>query len=171
MKSEDKNNEVKESFCYLMFDGAHYKIGKSVDPEKRLKEIKTGNPKCELIAYGTGKTEKQLHSIFKKYNIGGEWFKLKESQVALICRLLKNKYTRQDIRACDNLRTKQLKKERYNNYSIKFGKYKGKKICKMVNEEEIQYLMWVYEWALKTHPVLAINIETHLNKMGYKRNY
>ena len=36
-------------YTYVIFDGELYKIGKSKKPESRCKQLKTANPKCELI--------------------------------------------------------------------------------------------------------------------------
>lgn len=63
---------------YLMFDGRYYKIGKSKNPEKRLLEIKTGNPGCELICSSNKITEIELHTLFYNSNVGREWFDLQE---------------------------------------------------------------------------------------------
>ena len=53
------------------------KIGRSKDPQKRLKQLQTGNPsRLKLIASfkGEGWKEKILHENLKKYRLEGEWF-------------------------------------------------------------------------------------------------
>jgi len=58
------------------------KIGKSNNPEKRVKELQTGNPyKLYLIAFihceteeGAIKLERKIHRLFKKRRMIGEWF-------------------------------------------------------------------------------------------------
>ena len=58
-----------------------YKIGVSKNPNKRLKEVQTGNPApVEIIqlyeseiAY---KIETALHNRYSHYNTHGEWFEL-----------------------------------------------------------------------------------------------
>lgn len=59
------------------------KIGKSINPEKRLKELQTGSHKeLRLIAKIPCSSdthafhlEKMLHMRFKKFRINGEWFR------------------------------------------------------------------------------------------------
>ena len=53
------------------------KIGRSKDPEKRLKQLQTGNPnKLKLIASfeNQGWQEKSLHEILESHRLEGEWF-------------------------------------------------------------------------------------------------
>ena len=53
------------------------KIGRSKDPQKRLKQLQTGNPnKLKLIAEfkGEGWKENYLHERLKSYRLEGEWF-------------------------------------------------------------------------------------------------
>lgn len=55
---------------------ANVKIGYAIDPDKRLKKLKTGNPnlKIELIKPGSVLDEKALQKICKAYHYKGEWF-------------------------------------------------------------------------------------------------
>lgn len=55
------------------------KIGRSKDPEKRLKQLQTGNSnQLKIIASfeNLGWREKELHDLLKKWRIrnNGEWF-------------------------------------------------------------------------------------------------
>lgn len=58
------------------------KIGKSNNPEKRMAELQTGNPKkLRLIASIHCKSEqeafsleKKIHQLFRKRRLHGEWF-------------------------------------------------------------------------------------------------
>ena len=53
------------------------KIGRSKDPQKRLKQLQTGNPnKLKLIAFfeGEGWKEKIIHEKLRRYRLKGEWF-------------------------------------------------------------------------------------------------
>ena len=53
------------------------KVGRSKDPQKRLKQLQTGNPnKLKLIASfkGEGWKEKTLHERLRRYRLEGEWF-------------------------------------------------------------------------------------------------
>jgi hypothetical protein len=64
---------------YLITDGTAVKIGLSQDPEARLKELQTGNPR-KLHIFGTivgdYDKEKLLQEHFASKNLGGEWFAL-----------------------------------------------------------------------------------------------
>jgi hypothetical protein len=74
----EKQKKEIEVYTYLMYDGNFYKIGKSKDPEKRLRQIKTGNPACELICFSNRITELELHVLYANSNVGREWFDFKE---------------------------------------------------------------------------------------------
>ena len=53
------------------------KIGRSSNPQKRLKQLQTGNPNClKLIASfkGEGWKEKLIHEELKRWRKKGEWF-------------------------------------------------------------------------------------------------
>lgn len=53
------------------------KIGRSKNPEKRLKQLQTGNPnRLKLIATfkGEGWKEKLIHDDLKNWRKKGEWF-------------------------------------------------------------------------------------------------
>ncbi|AJT62476.3 hypothetical protein T261_0787 [Streptomyces lydicus] len=53
------------------------KIGTSVSPEKRLKELQTGNPdRLEVLWYTSGGRELEalLHQAFADHRVEGEWF-------------------------------------------------------------------------------------------------
>lgn len=82
-------SKAMSELTYLMFDGYHYKIGKSINPEVRLKNFQTGNPRIKLVAYGKAINENELHKRFQKQNIGGEWFFFDEYHIQIILYLLK----------------------------------------------------------------------------------
>jgi hypothetical protein len=53
------------------------KVGYSVNPEKRVTELQTGNPRILSVIgkiKGTPDDEKRIHSKYMKYNLIGEWF-------------------------------------------------------------------------------------------------
>lgn len=53
------------------------KIGRSINPVKRLKQLQTGNPnKLKLIASfkNQGWKEKHLHEKLSRFRLEGEWF-------------------------------------------------------------------------------------------------
>ncbi len=71
-----------EAWLYCLTDGENYKIGWAVDPDKRLKQLQTGNPrpltmhsrlKCKNTAQAMMR-ERNLHKKHRKYKVLGEWF-------------------------------------------------------------------------------------------------
>lgn len=85
------NIDIEENgnFIYLARESisGRIKIGVSKNPEKRVKQLNTGNPEIiELIAkYSANeqpyKSEAILHDAFKKTRLHGEWFS-KETDVS-----------------------------------------------------------------------------------------
>tara|TARA_B100001094_G_C18024945_1_gene717072 strand:- start:500 stop:787 length:288 start_codon:yes stop_codon:yes gene_type:complete len=54
------------------------KIGRSLNPQKRLKQLQTGNPNNLKIIYvfkKQGHLETYLHQYLDKWRCKGEWFK------------------------------------------------------------------------------------------------
>jgi len=78
MSAREKRIEQRRSKqqTYFILDGNRIKIGVSLDPDVRLKELKTGNPSIELIGSCPGgiELEKALHKEFVANRISGEWF-------------------------------------------------------------------------------------------------
>lgn len=67
-------NDVK---TYLIVSDEHVKIGRSIDPDSRMRSIQTGNPKpLEIAAVINGNVEADLHRRFASYRESGEWFRL-----------------------------------------------------------------------------------------------
>lgn len=72
---------------YVITDGIYYKIGIANSPERRLKELQTGNPN-KLYLVGTKSLKDKYHEIIlhkefhrKKCDGGREWFKLNRSDL------------------------------------------------------------------------------------------
>jgi len=75
---------------YLITDGEYYKIGYTdLQVERRIAELQTGNPrKLSVIAVLNGgrQLEQQFHAMFGHGRVGGEWFKLDQTDLAkFIC--------------------------------------------------------------------------------------
>lgn len=76
-RSEQRKAALADTrHMYFIRSGDKVKIGVSISPEDRLKQIKTGNPDAVMlnhipIANGI---EPQIHSELKQWNAGGEWF-------------------------------------------------------------------------------------------------
>jgi hypothetical protein len=80
-----------KQYTYLMYDGNLYKIGKSKNPLTRLNQLKTSNPNLEIICFGNGIEEENLHSIYCKNRVQGEWFNLNNNQIIEIKNLIEQK--------------------------------------------------------------------------------
>jgi len=79
--------------------GGAIKIGYSVDPQKRLKELQTGYPdtlKVLLMIPGSENTERALHKHFEASRLKGEWFRPDPYVIEKI-KELKAKYGQIDI--------------------------------------------------------------------------
>lgn len=85
------------------------KIGYSKHPEKRLKQLQTSNHnKLILLSTFEGniQEEKEFHRQFQNYNLGNEWFDLKQKEIqwfqhwskSIPYSLYKNMYSNNDIK-------------------------------------------------------------------------
>lgn len=169
-----------DSKTYLMHDGINYKIGRSINPTKRLLELKTASPNIRLIKDTEYIAEKFFHELFYDLNVGGEWFKLGYNDLQ-ICHILFNAKDKLEAdilmrffhrKVKDNNKIKKQYKEEvykarvfittFENAKIPFGKYKGKKLKEMVEDEHIQYLRWLYRLP-NLDNVLRISIKSYFD--------
>jgi hypothetical protein len=70
---------------YFISDGTCVKIGKSVDPAKRLAQLQTSHSRpLSLVAVLDGDHEAVCHRLFAAFRKTGEWFQLDERHAQLI---------------------------------------------------------------------------------------
>ena len=86
-QGKSKKSRPSEGIVYLLKAGPHYKIGKSVNFEKRLTQIKLQLPHAvEVIhvihAADHSRAESYWHRRFAARRLNGEWFELSEAEVA-----------------------------------------------------------------------------------------
>lgn len=169
MENTQVSNKI--TYTYLIYDGRLHKIGKSVNPEKRLKQIKTGNPHSELICFGIGVSEKYLHELYFRDRKSREWFELTSEKIENIIKLITNGENNDYSTLINGGRGKSniwsfskrsdyekkkasdgVKKSLVANksYLITFGKYKGTKLIDMVSDIQYEYCIWFYSELEKT---------------------
>ena len=78
----------RTAFLYLAADqsNSRYKIGRSVNPKKRVASMRTACPRILLIAewtiqynYDPIEFEKYIHRLLSEWNIEGEWYRFPET--------------------------------------------------------------------------------------------
>lgn len=164
-------NSDSTEYTYLMFDGLYYKIGKSLNPKKRLKEMATANPNCRLLCYGDCFSESSMHKIFATFRHKGEWFSLRHKEAELAKRMILNQMVAGDLLRVAQLKeqsiaikTKKRKDKEVQSFTMPFGKYKGSVVSKMTSFDELKYLIWVQSWRNieSKYPKLAQSVNNHL---------
>lgn len=77
-----------QRYVYAIRDARNrVKIGKSKDPQRRLRELEVGNPEalelfCSAEVRDASSLERDLHRKFANENLRGEWFQLPEEEQA-----------------------------------------------------------------------------------------
>lgn len=166
----------EDIFCYLITDGNYYKIGKSKDPIKRMKDMKTANPNISMICFSQYIPEKFLHDLFTNNRHEREWFKLDMLDVQLVKSLMSihnqdqaNILMRMSRNIIKKVEREKVKDKNFKyeaskpyEYKLTFGKYEGRRLKSMTNEAERNYLRWLYKTHFNRNSILLKHIEVVL---------
>lgn len=85
----EKKRIIKEGYIYVVKSGKYYKIGRTLNPKKRIQKYITENPdKVKIVLCKKVKdyikVEKELHLKFKNRNHNREWFNLNKEDINII---------------------------------------------------------------------------------------
>lgn len=94
-KNKTKTKIQTDGYVYLVKLDKHYKIGISISPESRLQEFTLLPYPLQDICIENVKNykqvEKELHKIYAKKRVRGEWFSLDDKDIDYIKRYLKDR--------------------------------------------------------------------------------
>lgn len=187
-----EENKKQKNYVYIIDDGEFIKIGQTNDPERRLQELQTGNPRTlkylklwdfETHYYRTNyqkcsdNLESKLHACFKDYKAEGgrEWFKVADSHKTLLINI---ESFSTDFKSYEsrNITDQQIQKNdtKQNLHILDTNAPNSEKIAYLIIKTSKTYLDVLqkdeYQHATKTlsfYKRFLNYLTTNLNKTGY----
>lgn len=93
----EEQTDNSHRFIYVLKSGPYYKIGITKDVDKRMRELKTGDPVEHMFIHSafiedTPKFEKKVHEKFAEYRVreDSEWFELPPEKLEELLKILNN---------------------------------------------------------------------------------
>lgn len=74
--SKQFNNDESNTYIAMDENTRLYKIGRSIDVERRISGLRCANPGIKLIAYLEKDIERELHQKLKDFHVVREWFEI-----------------------------------------------------------------------------------------------
>lgn len=90
---------MAESYVYAISDGVNIKIGVARHPQKRIKQLQTGNAvKITMLGYFSGgfSLEKEIHNKHQKVRENGEWLYATTELIDYLNTMILDKYIMKD---------------------------------------------------------------------------
>lgn len=89
----EKAARKESGWVYLATDGASYKVGRSIHPDKRVKSLKSGNPNpvylfLKIKVKDSVSVEKSIHRHLESQRACGEWFNLTKQQLKTLVNMM-----------------------------------------------------------------------------------
>ncbi len=75
-RAQERPDKLNAKLVYALWDQSALKVGcTDKNPQQRLQELQTGNPrKLQLLAYTSHVTEAMAHAALGSCHLRGEWF-------------------------------------------------------------------------------------------------
>jgi len=102
-----KNHNRRPTALYVIKAGEFYKVGISVNHEKRIETLSAGNPEPTYIkllyvlpSEDSETIEKRIHEKLQDYSIRGEWFRSSDEEIqrAVESVITKHGYDIEDVK-------------------------------------------------------------------------
>jgi hypothetical protein len=162
-----KKKKKKQSYTYLITDGKEYRLGSSIHPYERVKEMKESNPSIKLVTFGVGVSK---YYLLKKLVNGGnqlKWFKMDKEELHDIVKLINKGESKTNPKREYKSKVDTLLKEHKlnSNFEIPFGKNKGRVMKDLNGTADYKYAKWfinnasnkrersykAFNWFIKKH--------------------